>query len=1738
MYDIFYIGKNDQLKDRFPFAKEVLGETEIKPITTMYWLIDSHTQITNWDIFEFTPDTHTAQYTHQWKWNSENYGGVNLVPKGGSADTVFHNKIVCKRQFDILHEKEPGDYFDLNQYSTHVWCVDPDYVLGDDINWAPGNFEPNFIHSFHLRGQLEYKYPEKEGGIKLFPREWNTADTKYHGYLDASIEYPVMFVTDVNDYAQRNTFKEDYVWLIDKHHKINLDTIDWVPNPFEQNFVHCFRMPYQLKEKYPMAMGGIRLVPRSWRNAETKIHPACPIEDEEYDVFYIDEDEFTSETYTEYADRSKTDWFWIVDRDYAFNGKLLFVPAEHEQEYIHVFKLPGHLDERYPIEIDKPWDTRCGGIRLVNKRFDMTKHKYQEGVVPVRYNIFYVDDLNDYETCARKTRTKMFWMVDSEHQINEEFRYVPQRYDQKFIHIFKFPNDLEHKYPRNITNVSDNRAGGIKLVPVNGSGDAKFINENPVGGKSYPVIQTDDESIQLTEDSWIIPTGVDGISSIHWQPSVFEKNVMHVFASGLIKWKPVEWNGDIKEHDFSPVALDIKYEVFSSYEEGLSKSKFNWFWVVDPEVTVLDNFNWNFQPNVFDNNKAHVWQKLNPITNKQYDYGGVALRHKEEKAGRPKYIREPACVQAEYPVYTLTHADYETGLKQAFDKFAAETTTNMFWVVDDFVKVDDDFDFSYYPTQYDIDVVHTWEHNSNSRASGIRLIPTNTLIDSDTQIIENGFHKLKALPTIATYDPVWPLAKLSDLTAEEVQQILESNKDVPYVWTLEPGIELEEDVVKNSFLPHVNQYDVVHVWKNQGTDGYGGLRLWPTSYNATILSDQQVSTCSIPNQFIMDSVAGPQKQFPVYTLTSDDISKGLKNTYEHLASITDTRMFWVVDPFVEVDKDFDFTYHPSQYEMDVVHVWEHKGDNRLSGVRLVPTKQVYQSDRQIFENSFDKLKEMYTVASKDVIWEVVQLKENTVKEIKQILNERTNCYVWTVDPGTEYDAKTITNGFIPYLDDISDVHVWRNSDGSYGSLKLWPTWYNIDSLDDLAISTSSIPDQIIVDAVAGQRKQFPVYTLTHEDIQVGLKETYERLSAQTESKMFWVVDAFVEVNEEFDFSYMPSQFDLDVVHIWKHASTSRQTGIRLMPTTQQYDSSKQINENSFAKLKQMPQVATKDPVWAVERFNKVGVEELAAILDRNKNVDYVWTCDPDIELDESIIQQSIIPHVDNASVVHVWKRTNSEGLIVGHGGLRLWPTWFDASSLTDEQVITSSVPDQFILDSVAGPQKEYPICVLTHESDIIEQLKQFEETCDLNMYWVVDPFVTYVDDWTFDYIPTKWEENTVHVFLDTEDAQRGVRLIPNKLFTTNNYTVKQIVNNSFSELKVVYRHATQPTVWPVYTFKSSDSINTGGMSLKAQLESFSKDTSTNMFYTVDSDIVLDSQFNFAYTPQLDCVNKAHVWQRLNPRTNMTHSYGGVRLWPNPPTAAMESITSDKVYLNRMDTGKMQYVKQPASTYNAFDVVVLSYLEDIDLVEQKIATLSDLLNTEVLHVRGVTGIFEAHKCAAENVSSDMFWVVDADADVTDDFKFEYIPDVYDRSVVHVWASRNPVTGLEYGYGGVKLFNTKQVLDATTWGLDFTTGLSTRFKSMPQISCITRFNTDAYSTWRSAFRECVKLTLKDDADSAQRLEGWLHPVSDVDFRHEAKLGAEEGRAYALANKNSIAALEKINDYEWLEHRYKAR
>ena len=90
-------------------------------------------------------------------------------------------------------------------------------------------------------------------------------------------------------------------------------------------------------------------------------------------------------------------------------------------------------------------------------------------------------------------------------------------------------------------------------------------------------------------------------------------------------------------------------------------------------------------------------------------------------------------------------------------------------------------------------------------------------------------------------------------------------------------------------------------------------------------------------------------------------------------------------------------------------------------------------------------------------------------------------------------------------------------------------------------------------------------------------------------------------------------------------------------------------------------------------------------------------------------------------------------------------------------------------------------------------------------------------------------------------------------------------------------------------------------------------------------------------------------------------------------------------------------------------------------------------------------------------------------------------------------------------------------------------------MPEVCAVTKFNTTAYDTWRSAFREVVKLSVSTDPDAKYRIEEWLHPLPDSDYSAEAKRGAQEAVAFAKQNNNNQTELDRINDYDWLKKKF---
>jgi hypothetical protein len=180
---------------------------------------------------------------------------------------------------------------------------------------------------------------------------------------------------------------------------------------------------------------------------------------------------------------------------------------------------------------------------------------------------------------------------------------------------------------------------------------------------------------------------------------------------------------------------------------------------------------------------------------------------------------------------------------------------------------------------------------------------------------------------------------------------------------------------------------------------------------------------------------------------------------------------------------------------------------------------------------------------------------------------------------------------------------------------------------------------------------------------------------------------------------------------------------------------------------------------------------------------------------------------------------------------------------------------------------------------------------------------------------------------------------------------------------------------------------------------------------------------------------------------------------------------------------------------------------------------------------VDGIFNAHKHAALASATSFMWIVDADAVILDTFKFTHEVSLDHFDAVHIWKSRNPVNGLEYGYGGIKLL-PKHLFFNRDASVDVTTSLSHNIRIMDEIANTTEFASSPFEAWKGAFRECAKLASKvidrqDTSETDHRLDVWCTSTTD----ENALKGALAGRKYGQENAGNKPALALINDFTWL-------
>lgn len=411
-------------------------------------------------------------------------------------------------------------------------------------------------------------------------------------------------------------------------------------------------------------------------------------------------------------------------------------------------------------------------------------------------------------------------------------------------------------------------------------------------------------------------------------------------------------------------------------------------------------------------------------------------------------------------------------------------------------------------------------------------------------------------------------------------------------------------------------------------------------------------------------------------------------------------------------------------------------------------------------------------------------------------------------------------------------------------------------------------------------------------------------------------------------------------------------------------------------------------------------------------------------------------------------------------------------------------------------------------------IKEAQKKSFTRMLWIIWDDVILNDEFDLSFNVPKWDEQYVHVFKNGEHYD-GICLVPKNQSILD----REEAYRFFVDKKEISIVASYPKPYDVFVVDSYDEY-------LAALESSTSD----MFWISSRNLKLINDFKFdlyfSWHNTYDR-NQNHVFQHIVADEIL---YDGIFL------CSKNAKLSKKEIDYRFLVNKKEW-PIVASTTADYDIIFISYNEPN--ADSNFKKLSQHY-PRAKRIHGIKGIHNAHIEAAKISDTDMFWVVDGDAIINDNFKFEFEVSRYDKDIVYTWKSQNPINKLIYGYGGVKLLPKKLTLKMDTNSADMTTAISDKFTIVDQVSNITAFNTDPFNTWKSAFRECVKLSSKTirgqiDTETDERLNIWCTLV-DGDFAIHALRGANAGRIYGQENAANPAALSMINDFEWLEQQFK--
>ena len=441
---------------------------------------------------------------------------------------------------------------------------------------------------------------------------------------------------------------------------------------------------------------------------------------------------------------------------------------------------------------------------------------------------------------------------------------------------------------------------------------------------------------------------------------------------------------------------------------------------------------------------------------------------------------------------------------------------------------------------------------------------------------------------------------------------------------------------------------------------------------------------------------------------------------------------------------------------------------------------------------------------------------------------------------------------------------------------------------------------------------------------------------------------------------------------------------------------------------------------------------------------------------------------------------------------------------------------------------EFPDIIKTrYANDYLSVMKRIMTTANTEYVWIINSICNY-DFFDFSWQPEPWQKEMIHCFSNNGgnwNEKRG------DTFYIHVESFKaQMVELEMLDWFNVINYVTDCKVdrfsIPIVEYETDNLIEA--------IKDYEFTTPYALFANRDFG-------HHGYEDIVDC-----LWTEKNRTVRPYSTSGAISLVPRDVKKYLKTQMYDYPYLYKYEDG-LPY------TYYAdvpLDVVYISngepdaerwyeHLKSIVLRDSPVVANFPRFANKLHRVQNVNGRVAAYQAAAKASTSPWFFAVFAKLEVEEDFDFNWHPDYWQQPKHYIFNAKNPVNGLEYGHMGMIAYNKQLVLENNDPGIDFT--LSQLHESVPILSGTAHYNQDAWTTWRTAFREVVKLKLYNDAaptvETEYRLNKWL-TVAAGDYSEYSKQGAEHAVEYYNQVNGNHEELMKSFEWDWLRQYFNTK